>query len=353
MARRGMSASQGTVAARRTRRAMTADSGRAATFRRVTDFDAAFDAAPRDGRGERDGTPADWAELGPRWPHREASRFVRAGGLTWHVQVMGQGPVALLVHGTGGATHSWRGVMPLLARRFTVVAPDLPGHGFTGVPPAHGLSLAGMGALLATLLAALGPALDREVGPDLVASPAVAVGHSAGAAVLLRMMLDSHLSPAAVVGVNAALEPPPALYSSLLAPAIGAFASSSFVATLAARAASAPGVVRSLLRSTGSALDDDQIALYEALCRSAPRTGAVLTMMANWELGPLRDDLARVSAPVTLVAADDDGWVPPRVARDAAQRLPRARVVPTTGGHLVHEVRPSEVAAAIIAAAAG
>jgi magnesium chelatase accessory protein len=264
---------------------------------------------------------------------------------------MGQGPIALLVHGTGGATHSWRGVMPLLARRFTVVAPDLPGHGFTGIPPARGLSLGGMGELLSTLLAALGPALG--------APPAVAVGHSAGAAVLLRMALDGRLAPATpgafapafIVGVNAALEPPPALYSSLLAPAIGAFASSSFVAALAARAASAPGVVRSLLRSTGSALDDDQVALYEALCRSAPRTGAVLTMMANWELGPLRDDLARVTTPVTLIAAADDGWVPPRVARDAALRLPRATVLATAGGHLVHEVRPSAIADAILAAA--
>ena len=73
----------------------------------------------------------DWAVDGADWPNREASRFVAAGGYRWHVQHMGQGPVCLLLHGTGAATHSWRDVMPALATRFTVISCDLPGHGFT------------------------------------------------------------------------------------------------------------------------------------------------------------------------------------------------------------------------------
>ena len=55
-------------------------------------------------------------------------------GLRWHVQMMGTGPQVLLLHGAGAATHSWRDVAPLLARDFTVIAPDLPGHGFTDTP---------------------------------------------------------------------------------------------------------------------------------------------------------------------------------------------------------------------------
>src|SRR3954447_2043573 len=120
-----------------------------------------------------------WSRDGRDWPNREASGFVEAGGLRWHVQRMGQGPVLLLVHGTAAATHSWRALAPLLARHFSVVAPDLPGHGFTAMPAnAHGLSLPGMAALLGALLNRL------QVDPALVA------GHSAGAAVLLRLALD-------------------------------------------------------------------------------------------------------------------------------------------------------------------
>jgi magnesium chelatase accessory protein len=104
-----------------------------------------------------EGAPV-WERDGRDWPNREASRFVEAGGLRWHVQRMGGGPVALLVHGTGAATHSWRDFAPLLARKgFAVVAPDLPGHGFTGTPAApEGLSLPGMADGLAALLATLG-----------------------------------------------------------------------------------------------------------------------------------------------------------------------------------------------------
>ena len=73
----------------------------------------------------------DWAKDGADWPNRQYSRFVEAAGMRWHVQVMGQGPALLLLHGTGAATHSWRDVMPKLAGHYTVVAIDLPGHAFT------------------------------------------------------------------------------------------------------------------------------------------------------------------------------------------------------------------------------
>ena len=72
-----------------------------------------------------------WDHDGLGWPNRDKSQFVDAGGLRWHVQTAGNGPVMLLIHGTAAATHSWGGLLPLLAARYTVVAPDLPGHGFT------------------------------------------------------------------------------------------------------------------------------------------------------------------------------------------------------------------------------
>src|SRR6056297_477263 len=137
----------------------------------------------------------DWQRDGADWPNREASRFVRAGGLRWHVQVLGSGPSILLVHGTGAASHSWRDVAPRLAERFTVLVPDLPGHGFTQRPARGGLSLPGMAQALSDLLEALGE------------SPALAVGHSAGAAILCRMSLEGRISPESIVSVNGALLP--------------------------------------------------------------------------------------------------------------------------------------------------
>src|SRR4030088_2463849 len=41
----------------------------------------------------------------------------------------GEGPVLLAVHGIASDSQAWRAALPLLARRATVIAPDLPGHG--------------------------------------------------------------------------------------------------------------------------------------------------------------------------------------------------------------------------------
>ena len=139
-------------------------------------------------RAER-GPTLSWDKDGHDWPNREASRFLEAGGISWHVQIAGQGPVLLLVHGTGASTHSWRDLLPRLAERFTVVAPDLPGHAFTGRPAAHRMTLPGMASALSDLMRAL--ALE----------PRLAAGHSAGVAVLAQLVLDRAISPAGLVSL--------------------------------------------------------------------------------------------------------------------------------------------------------
>jgi len=273
------------------------------------------------------------------WPNADASRFVRAAGLRWHVQVMGRGPVALLLHGTGAASHSWRDVAPALAAHFTVVAPDLPGHGFTTRPPAERMSLAGMAADVAALLSAMG------------LEPVIGAGHSAGAAVLMRMALDG-VPLAAIVGINAALVAPPPAYTSLLAPAVNAVATLPLVAKLAARAAAGGTLPRSLLKSTGSRTSAEQAALYAAFMASPEHNGAVLTMMANWNLPSLLRDLPRLTTPVTLLMAADDPWVRARDVSRIARAIPCCETVTVPhGGHLLHEEQP-EVAVRVILDAA-
>ena len=141
------------------------------------------------------GETPSWEKDGRDWPNRTASRFVEAGGLNWHVQLMGQGPCLLLLHGTAAATHSWRDLAPLLAPHFTLIAPDLPGHGFTSSLPQARVSLAGFSEALRALLNKL------QASPDLV------LGHSAGAAIALRMALDGAITPRAIFSLNGALLP--------------------------------------------------------------------------------------------------------------------------------------------------
>jgi len=279
----------------------------------------------------------DWAKDGADWPNRQASRFVDAAGMPWHVQVMGEGPAALLLHGTGAATHSWRDFMPLLAQRYTVVAPDLPGHGFTEALPPRRLSLPGVAQAVAGLL--------REL--DL--TPELAIGHSAGAAILCRMALDATIAPARLVSLNGALLPFHGWAGVFFAPMARLLTLTPMVSMLFAWRARDPVVVRQLVDSTGSTLDARGLALYQrVLCTRAHAAGA-LDMMAGWDLAPLAADLPRLTVPLRLVAAERDGTVNPADAERVRARVAGASLVRLAGlGHLAHEEDPARVLAAAL-----
>ncbi len=262
---------------------------------------------------------------------------MRRGALHWHVQRMGQGagkPVLVLAHGTGSATHSWRGLMPALARDFDVIAPDLPGHGFTGAPPAYRMTLPDMAAALADLLHALG------------ASPAMLVGHSAGAAIAARLVLDGAAEPALVVALNGALLPLPGMHGQFFGGMAKMIAMMPAVPWFFAWRARDRSAVEKLIAGTGSTLDEPGVDFYARLLRDQGHVGNVLAMMANWELEALARDLPRLGSRLVLVAADQDRAVPPKVARKVEALVPGARLIIQKGlGHLSHEEAPAETAA--------
>ncbi len=279
----------------------------------------------------------DWERDGADWPNRNASRFVAAGGLRWHVQAMGEGPALLLLHGTGASTHSWRDLLPLLAAHYTVIAPDLPGHGVTPKPVRAGMSLPGMGGLVAELLAVL------------QVEPRFAVGHSAGAAILAKMTLDGRIAPRALVSLNGAFLPFAGVLR-VFSPVAKFLASTSFAARIAAVRARDPAAVRRLLASTGSTIDAAGMALWARLVSSPGHVAGALAMMASWDLDAMPDDLRKLDLPVLLIAGGNDRTVPPEQAERVASLLPRARVECLPGlGHLAHEERPDLVAAAVVA----
>jgi magnesium chelatase accessory protein len=292
--------------------------------------------------GESPGVPAMstdlvWERDGLDWPNREASRFVSAGGLRWHVQQMGEGPPILLVHGTGAATHSWRALAPMLAETFRVVAPDLPGHGFTQVPSSHKLSLPAMAEGLTDLLRAL------DISPPLV------VGHSAGAAILARMALDGAIAPHALASLNGALLPLHGLPGHLFSPIAKLLCTTSLAPRLFAWRARDPRVVQRLLDGTGSAIDAEGIELYGRLARNPGHVAAALGMMASWDLHPIERDLPHLAARLVLVASDNDRMIPSRHALRVRRLVPNATLVPLPNlGHLAHEERPEEIARLLI-----
>ncbi|MEA2200454.1 MAG: hypothetical protein QOI89_1050 [Solirubrobacteraceae bacterium] len=86
----------------------------------------------------------------------------------------GSGPVVVLIHGITSDSSTWRRVLPYLARRFTVIAPDLAGHGGSAKPKGD-YSLGAHASGVRDLLLALGH--DR----------ATFVGHSLGGGIAMQI----------------------------------------------------------------------------------------------------------------------------------------------------------------------
>lgn len=86
----------------------------------------------------------------------------------------GSGPVVVLLHGITSDSTTWSRVMPYLARRFTVIAPDLIGHGDSDKPRGD-YSLGAHASVLRDLLLSLGH------------SRATFVGHSLGGGIVMQL----------------------------------------------------------------------------------------------------------------------------------------------------------------------
>ena len=284
------------------------------------------------------GDRLQWEIDGRDWPNRSNSRFVKAAGLHWHVQQFGpapcDAPVIVLLHGTGSSSHSWRDVAPLLALRYCVIVMDLPGHAFTTMPSNAEQSLSGMARNVAALL------------DTLKISPTVIAGHSAGAAVAARMILDQTISPAALVSINGAFLAFGGLAGQFFSPVARLLAAGSIASRFFAWQAKDAAIVQKLIRGTGSTLDVVGVDLYARVVSNPGHVSAALAMMAHWDLEPLERALPQLTLPVWMVAAENDATVPASQAALVSRRLSRSRqVLWPMLGHLAHEESPAQCAA--------
>ena len=281
------------------------------------------------------------------WPNRAFSRSVSVGSIDWHIQEMGSQtdqkteprPVLLLLHGTGAATHSWRDMLQPLSQHFRVIVPDLPGHGFTKGRPRYGLTIPAVARSLAGLM------------DELSAEPALIVGHSAGAAISIRMVLDGLAKPAGIVGIAPALLPFPGVAQHLFPTMAKLLFVNPFAPHVFASIARGPGAVeRFLKRSTGSSIDAAGNAAYSRLFTQSAHCAGAIGMMADWDLVPLKKALPSLTVPTLILHGENDAAIPVAAALDTASLIPSSRLEVLPGlGHLAHEEAPQLVVDAIVA----
>jgi pimeloyl-ACP methyl ester carboxylesterase len=96
----------------------------------------------------------------------EVAREVELHGHRVSYRTAGSGPVVLLIHGIAGTSEQWANVAPVLAESFTVVAPDLLGHGQSAKPQGD-YSLGAYAVSLRDLLIVLGHRRASVVGHSL------------------------------------------------------------------------------------------------------------------------------------------------------------------------------------------
>jgi pimeloyl-ACP methyl ester carboxylesterase len=94
------------------------------------------------------------------------SRTASIDGVKLHYLTAGHGPAVILLHGYTQTSRMWRPIMPLLAEKFTVIAPDLPGIGDSDVP-SDGLDMKNAAIRIHALAKSLGVEKARVVGHDI------------------------------------------------------------------------------------------------------------------------------------------------------------------------------------------
>ncbi len=259
---------------------------------------------------------------------------VRANGLTFHFHELGEGPLALLLHGFPDTPHGWHHFMPALAAAgYRVVAPFTRGYAPTEVPATSRTTLDELAADALALIDALGH------------SSAVLVGHDWGGATayLAATLAPEKISRLIVAGIphTAALKPSLSLL----------WAARHFLAL------SLPGAASRAHKSQLAVLDHlyrrwsptwrfgpEETAPVKAALAELKNVDAAFGYYRGARVAP-QAFRRKISVPTLVVAGADDPTLGLDVYERAKRRFTgRCELVSLPGGHFVHRESPGAFA---------
>jgi magnesium chelatase accessory protein len=282
--------------------------------------------------------PMPWERIKPRWPNSAHSQFIQTQDVRWHVQILGEGPTMLLLHGLGSSTHTWAGMAPLLSKHYRLIAIDSPGHAFSSVPAKERATFE---AIVRSI---------RELLERLQIWPSVVMGHSAGAALAAKLLLESHHPECpSLVALNPAWLPLPGHANWLFPISAKLIALNPLSAWFFAKHLSKREAIEKLIWGTGSHLRREDIDFYHLLMQSPIHIKGVLQMMTYWKLGDLPEQLANLHGSVLIQSGVNDQAVEHNNSLLAQQRIKGAQLQSLENlGHLAHEENPVACAEKIL-----
>lgn len=120
------------------------------------------------------------------------SRTAEINGVKLHYITAGHGAPLILLHGYAETSLMWKPIIPVLAERFTVIAPDLPGIGDSDIP-AHGLDMKSAAIRIHDLAKSLGVQKAEVVGHDIGLMVAYAYAAQFPTEVTRLVLMDAFL----------------------------------------------------------------------------------------------------------------------------------------------------------------
>jgi pimeloyl-ACP methyl ester carboxylesterase len=253
----------------------------------------------------------------------------------WYVEIQGQGPDLVLLHGLAASSFSWRHNRAPLARHFRVITPDLPGHGRSPAPPQGDYRI---GALVRGLL----DFLDWQ-GLDTIALGGNSLG--GGLSLLLAREQPARVSALALLAPAAALTRVPYAFRPLRLPVLG----------YAAAALLGPWLLPWFMRLVychPERLIPEAVVGYAPPYRDLSRRLALRQICRHLEILPLAEIAALLRdlpQPTTLIWGEQDRILPPAQGHWLAAHLPQAEfhLLPEVG-HAPQEEAPELVNQIII-----
>jgi pimeloyl-ACP methyl ester carboxylesterase len=257
-----------------------------------------------------------------RAPVPSRTVMTSAGSIAFHDE--GEGPAVLLLHGFPASSWQWRDFLPLLAARFRVIAPDLPGAGASVPAPGVVLDLVTQAAAVAELLAHLG--IERTA----------VVGHGTGAGVAQLLALDHDGVDALVLLNAAALDAWPSPAVALARERLSEDPADPQLASALVRGAFEVGALQR------ARLTDDMLDTYAAAYGTGDgpaRLARVLEGLDGRGLAGREAELAAVEAPVLILWGEDDPVYPSHVGERLNEAMPSSTLglLPGCGHFLVEE----------------